>query len=66
MKTWQRNNAWYIYTVLVLIPLYFQTLHGQRKNAKYAEQGGHCIFIPVATETLGPFCVEGQSFIHEI
>ena len=36
------------------------------KNAKYAELGGHHIFIPIAIETLGPFCVEGQSFIREI
>jgi hypothetical protein len=38
----------------------------ERKNAKYAELGGHHIFIPIAIETLGPFCVEGLSFIREI
>ena len=27
---------------------------------------GHHTFIPIAIETLGPFCVEGQSFIREI
>jgi hypothetical protein len=36
------------------------------KNAKYAELGGHHIFIPIAIETLDPFCVKGQSFIGEI
>jgi hypothetical protein len=38
----------------------------ERKNAKFAELGGHDIFVPIAIETLGPFCVKGQSFISEI
>jgi hypothetical protein len=38
----------------------------ERKNVNHAELGGHHIFIPIAIETLGLFCVAGQSFIREI
>jgi hypothetical protein len=38
----------------------------ERKNAKYTEAGNHHIFIPIAIETFGPFCAEGQSFIREV
>jgi hypothetical protein len=38
----------------------------EHKNATYVELGGRHIFIPIVIETLGLFCVEGQSFIREI
>jgi hypothetical protein len=32
----------------------------ERMNARYAQLGGHQIFILVAVETLAPFCVAGE------
>ena len=38
----------------------------QRKTVKYTELMRHHIFVPIAVETFGPICEEGQHFIREI
>jgi hypothetical protein len=36
------------------------------KTSKYAALVRHHLFAPIAIETLGPMCAEGQSFIRDI
>lgn len=38
----------------------------ERKIAKYSELSRHHLFVPIAIETFGPICEEGQRFIREI
>jgi len=38
----------------------------ERKTAKYTELLRHHLFVPIAIETFGPICEEGQHFIREI
>jgi hypothetical protein len=38
----------------------------EHKTAKYTELMRHHLFVPIAMETFGPICEEGQLFIREI
>ena len=38
----------------------------ERKAAKYVDLTRELLFIPVAIETFGPICFEGQTFIRDI
>ena len=38
----------------------------ERKTVKYTELMRHHLFVPIAIETFGPICEEGQHFIREI
>ena len=38
----------------------------ERKTVKYTELMRHHLFVPIAIETFGPICDEGQHFIREI
>jgi hypothetical protein len=38
----------------------------ERKTSKYAALMQHHLFAPIAIETFGPICAEGQSFIRDI
>ena len=37
-----------------------------RQTAKYTELMRHHLFVPIAIETFGPICEEGQRFIREV
>ena len=38
----------------------------EHNNAKHTELMRHHLFVPIAIETFGPICEEGQRFIREI
>jgi hypothetical protein len=38
----------------------------ERRTSKYAALMQLRLFVPLATETFGPICAEGQSFIRDI